>query len=143
MIVRELRQAWRRLTKRPGYALLSVAVLGAGLGVMLFLFTMVNSVILQPLPLPQAGRLVAVGEPTSNGIGGMDRAQYLALHGKLRSMEAMGAYVATDLNLDSGHGAVHYTGGLLTASMMDVLGVKPRLRTGGRCAWRAAGDAAR
>src|SRR6185312_15224443 len=32
MIVRELCQAWRRLAKRPGYALLSVAVLGAGLG---------------------------------------------------------------------------------------------------------------
>ncbi|MEY2168400.1 MULTISPECIES: hypothetical protein [unclassified Rhodanobacter] len=32
MIVRELRQAWRRLAKRPGYALLSIALLGAGLG---------------------------------------------------------------------------------------------------------------
>lgn len=130
MVARELREAWRRLTKRPGYALLSVAVLGAGLGVMLFLFTMVNSVILQPLPLPQASRLVAVGEPTNSGIAGMDRAQYLALHGKLRSMEAMGAYAETNLNLDSGHGAVHDGGGLLTASMMDVLGIKPLLGRG-------------
>ncbi|HXS02861.1 MAG TPA: hypothetical protein VN731_00180, partial [Rhodanobacter sp.] len=101
MIVRELRQAWRRLAKRPGYALLSIAVLGAGLGVMLFLFTLVNSVILQPMPFPQAGRLVAVGEPTFNGIGGMDRTQYLELQGKLRSMDAMGAYADTNLNLDS------------------------------------------
>ncbi|OOG57728.1 hypothetical protein B0E47_05700 [Rhodanobacter sp. B05] len=130
MIVREFREAWRRLVKRPGYALLSVVVLGAGLGVMLFLFTMVNSVILQPMPFPHAGRLVAVGEPTSNGIGGMDRAQYLALHGKLRSMDAMGAYAGTNLNLDSGHGAVHYGGCLLTASMMDVLGIKPLLGRG-------------
>jgi Acidobacterial duplicated orphan permease len=130
MILREFRQAWRRLAKRPGYALLSVAVLGAGLGVMLFLFTMVNSVILQPMPFPQAGRLVAVGEPTNSGIGGMDRAQYFALHGNLRSMEAMGAYADADLNLDSGHGAVHYGGGLLTASMMDVLGIKPLLGRG-------------
>lgn len=130
MIVRELREAWRRLSKRPGYALLSVAVLGAGLGVMLFLFTMVNSVILQPIPFPEASRLVAVGEPTPNGIEGMDRAQYLALHGKLRSMEATGAYADTNLNLDSGHGAVHYGGGLLTASMTDVLGIKPLLGRG-------------
>jgi len=130
MIVRELRQAWRRLLKRPGYALLSVAVLGAGLGVMLFLFTLVNSVILQPMPFPQAGRLVAVGEPTFNGIGGMDRTQYLELQGKLRSMDAMGAYADTNLNLDSGHGAVHYDGGLFTASMMDVLGIKPLLGRG-------------
>lgn len=130
MIVREIRQAWRRLTRRPGYALLSVAVLGVGLGITLFLFTVVNSVILQPMPFPQAGRLVAVGEPTSNGIGGMDRTQYLALHGKLRGMDAMGAYAGVNLNLDSGHGAVHYAGGLLTASMMDVLGIKPLLGRG-------------
>lgn len=130
MLMREIREAWRRLGKRPGYALLSVAVLGAGLGVMLFLFTLVNSVILQPMPFPQAGRLVAVGEPTNSGIGGMDRAQYLELHGKLRSMDAMGAYADTNLNLDSGHGAVHYGGGLLTASMMDVLGIKPLLGRG-------------
>lgn len=130
MIVRELREAWRRLMRRPGYALLSVAVLGAGLGVALFLFTLVNTVILQPMPFPQADRLVAVGEPTFNGIGGMDRAQYLVLHGKLRSIDAMGAYARTNLNLDSGHGAVHYGGGLLTASMMDVLGIKPLLGRG-------------
>lgn len=130
MIVRELRQAWRRLARRPGYALLSVAVLGAGLGLMLFLFTVVNSVILQPMPFPQADRLVAVGAPTNNGIGEMDRAQYLTLKGKLRSMDAMGAYAGTNLNLDSGHGAVHYSGGLLTESMTDVLGIKPLLGRG-------------
>lgn len=130
MIVRELRQAWRRISKRPGYALLSVAVLGVGLGVMLFLFTLVNSVILQPLPYPHADRLVAVGEPGSNSVEWMDSTQYLELHGKLRSMDAMGAYVRTNLNLDSGHGAVHYDGGLLTASMMGVLGIKPLLGRG-------------
>lgn len=130
MIVREIRQAWRRLIRRPGYALLSVAVLGVGLGITLFLFTAVNSVILQPMAFPQAGRLVAVGEPTPDGIGGMDRTQYLALHGKLRGVDAMGAYLRTNLNLDSGHGAVHYAGGLLTASMMDVLGIKPLLGRG-------------
>lgn len=130
MIVRECRQAWRRLLRRPGYALLSVAVLGVGLGVMLFLFTLVNSLILQPMGFPQAVRLVAVGEPASHGIEGMDGAQYLALHGKLRSMDAMGAYLRANLNLDSGHGAVHYDGGLLTASMMEVLGIKPLLGRG-------------
>jgi putative ABC transport system permease protein len=50
MIVREFREAWRRLARRRGYALLSVAVLGAGLGVTLFLFSLVNTLILDPLP---------------------------------------------------------------------------------------------
>ena len=92
MIVREFRGAWRRLLKRPGYAALSVGVLGVGLGLVLFLFSMVNSLILQPLPFPHADRLMAVGEPASNGIDGIDSDQYLQLQGKLRSVDLMGAY---------------------------------------------------
>jgi predicted permease len=130
MIVREFREAWRRLARRPGYALLSVAVLGVGLGVVLFLFGIINNVVLQPLPFPQAGRLVAVGEPAPHGIGDMDSDQYLQLRGKLRSLDLMGAYGAINVNLDNGQGASHYDGGLLTASMMRLLGVKPLLGRG-------------
>jgi predicted permease len=130
MIVREFREALRRLLRRPGYALLSVVVLGVGLGVVLFLFGIINNVILQPLPFPQGGRLMAVGEPTSHGIGDMDSDQYLQLRGKLRSLDLMGAYGATNVNLDNGQGANHYDGGLLTASMMKLLGAKPLLGRG-------------
>lgn len=130
MIVRECRQAWRRLLKRPGYALLSIGVLGVGLGVMLFLFTLVNTVILRPLPYPHADRLVALGEPTNSGIGGMDSAQYLELRGKLRNVDAMGAAVDVGINLDGGAGATHYAGCRLTASMMQLLGAQPILGRG-------------
>ena len=58
MVVNEFRNAWRRWCRRPGYATLSVAVLGVGLGVVLFLFSLVNTMILQPLPFPQAQRLM-------------------------------------------------------------------------------------
>jgi len=130
MIVREFREAWRRLARRPGYALLSVAVLGVGLGVVMFLFGIINNVILRPLPFPQAGRLVALGEPTPHGIGDMDSEQYLQLRGKLHSLAHMGAYGATSVNLDNGQGASHYDGGLLTASMMKLLGARPLLGRG-------------
>jgi hypothetical protein len=79
MIVREFREAWRRLMRRPGYALLSVGMLGVGLGVVLFLFGLVNTMILRPLPFPQAGRLMAIGQQQSNGIGYIDSDQYLQL----------------------------------------------------------------
>ena len=130
MIVREFREAWRRLTRRPGYALLSLVVLGVGLGVALFLFTVVNSVILQPLPFAHADRLVAMGEPVSNGVEGMDSNQYLALNGRLRSMDAMGAYACMGLNLDGGGGATFHAGCRVTASMMKMLDAKPLLGRG-------------
>lgn len=132
MIVSELRGAWRRLLKRPGYAALSVAVLGVGLGVALFLFSLVNTMILQPLPLPQAQRLMAVGERSSNGFGidGIDSEQYLQLQGRLRSLDRVGAYVDTGFNLGQDDGATYYRGTFLTASMMGLLGVRPMLGRG-------------
>lgn len=132
MIVREFREAWRRLLKRPGYTVLSVAVLGMGLGVVLFVFSLVNTIILQPLPFPQASRLMAIGAQSSNGYGinGIDSDQYLQLQGRMHSVDRLGAYVPVGFNLDRGDGANYQRGTLLTASMMELLGVKPILGRG-------------
>lgn len=129
MIVREFREAWRRLTRRPGYALLSVVVLGVGLGITLFLFSVVDTMVLQPLPFPHADRLMAVGDvpDNGNGIGNIDSDQYLLLRGHLRSVDALGAYTEVGVNLDQGRGATYRNGTRFTASMMDMLGVKPIL----------------
>jgi predicted permease len=129
MIVREFREAWRRLARRPGYALLSVMVLGVGLGVTLFLFSLVNTLILQPLPMPHADRLMALGEPSGsgNGIDTIDSDQYLVLRGHLRSVELMGAYAGVGVGLDAGNSATYYQGSRVTASMMQLYGLEPLL----------------
>lgn len=139
MLIRELRNAWRRLGKRPGYAALSIAVLGVGLGVVLFLFSLINTLVLRPLPLPHAERLMAVGElhpgnrgvgDTGNGIGDIDTEQYLALQESLHGVDRVGAYLGIGVSLDNGTGATRYDGGRLTASMMDILGIEPLLGRG-------------
>ncbi|RDS79239.1 hypothetical protein DWU98_18995 [Dyella monticola] len=129
MIVWELRQAWRRLMRRPGYALLSVVVLGMGLGVTLFLFSLVNTLIIEPLPIPQPDRLMALGEPSSNGSGieTLDSAQYLDVRDGMRSVDLMGAYMGIGVSVDEGGGATYYTGSRMSASMMSLLGIKPLL----------------
>ncbi len=143
MILRELRGAWRRLTGRPGYAVLSIAILGIGLGVVLFLFSLVNTMILQPLPFPNAQRLMAVGETTSNGYGiwAIDSDQYLQLQGHLHSVDVVGAYVESGFNLGHASGATRERGALLSASMMQLLGVKPILGRGFTAADDAPGAA--
>lgn len=127
IVIAELRHALRRLLKRPGYSVLSVSVLGVGLGVMIFLFASINSLVLQPLPFPDAGRLVAIGQPTSNNIDGLYSDQYLQMQGKLQSLDVLGAYDGASVNLDNGAGAVHYSGERLTAAVMPLLGVTPLL----------------
>lgn len=132
VIVREVHEAWRRLTKRPGHSLLSILVLGVGLGVVMFLFGAVNDVVLQPYPLPHADRLMSIGEPDLNdgqlnGIGSMDSDQFLAIKGKLASFDRMGAWMDVGMSLDQGHGGVYHQGTMMDTSAMDTLGTKPLL----------------
>jgi hypothetical protein len=61
-LVRDLRYAVRRLSRSPGYALTCVAVLALGIGANAAIFSVVHSVILKPLPYPDASRLVFVWE---------------------------------------------------------------------------------
>jgi len=129
MILRELRQGGRRLMARPGYTALSVGMLGVGLGILLFLFSLIDTLILQPLPFPQADRLLAIGEMHDNGVGvgDLDSGEYLDLHGRLQGIDQDGAYASVGVSLDGGSGARFYSGTLWTSSLMDMLGVQPLL----------------
>lgn len=127
MMILELRQAGRRVMRRPGYSFLTVAVMGVGLGLVMFVFSMVNSLILTPMSLPHAERLVSIGEPTSNGITGIDGDQYLKVHGKLHGVDRMGAYAETGVIINNGQGASYFRGARMSASMMRLLGAKPLL----------------
>ena len=129
VLFNEAREAFRRLWRRPGYSLLSLGILGVGLGLTLFLFSLVNTLIIQPLPLPHAERLMALGEPThsGNGIDPLDSDQYLAVRGRLRNVETIGAYDGIGVNVDEGGTATYYAASLVTASMMPLLGIEPVL----------------
>lgn len=139
MLRQEIRDAWRRLCRRPGYAALSIGVLGVGLGLTLFVFNLVHALIIDPLPFPHADRLVAIGAvrdasggPGDVGVGidDLDSAQYQLLQRSLSGMEAFGAYQQAGIVLDAGDGASLYEGGIFTPSMLDLLGVQPLLGRG-------------
>ena len=59
-ILDEIRHALRSLLRRPGFALLSVLLLGAGIAINTTQFAVVRAVLLRPLPYPEPDRLVAI-----------------------------------------------------------------------------------
>ncbi len=64
----DLRAAWRSLRRRPGFTVLVVGILGAGLALNTAIFAVVDAYLLRPLPFPAPGRLVAV-RPATAAVG--------------------------------------------------------------------------
>jgi predicted permease len=62
----EIWRSWRASIRRPGFMLLAIGVLALGVGASVAVFTLIDDTLLQPLPVPQPGRLVALG-PLQNG----------------------------------------------------------------------------
>ncbi len=56
--LRDVRYAWMTLLRNPGYALIAILTLGLGIGANTAIFTVINGVLLRPLPYAQAGRIV-------------------------------------------------------------------------------------
>ena len=63
--VRDLRFAGRMLLSRPGFTVLAVVCLALGIGASAAIFSVVNGVLLEPLPFPESERLFSYG--TSRG----------------------------------------------------------------------------
>ena len=59
--MRDFRYAARSLARAPGFALIVVATLALGIGANTAIFSVVNIVLLEPLPFPNADRLIHVG----------------------------------------------------------------------------------
>jgi hypothetical protein len=56
----ELKQAARALAKRPGYAVVAALTLALGIAANVAIFTLVDAILLRPLPYPEASRIVTV-----------------------------------------------------------------------------------
>jgi predicted permease len=114
---RDVRHGLRLLARHPGFTLVAVLTLALGIGANTAIFSLVNSVMLRPLPVREPGRLAIVG-----GIGRGFPA-WEQLRGQAGCFESVAAWGSSQFDLSSG-GETRWVDGLwASGSFFDTLGV--------------------
>jgi putative ABC transport system permease protein len=127
-MLQDLRYAIRRLAKSPGFALVAVGALALGIGANTAIFSVVNSVLLRPLPYPAPEQLVQLWEsrPQQN----MPRVEiapheFLAWADQCQSFQRLAATDVAQYNLTGRGEPERVTGALVTAGYFPLLGAAP------------------
>src|SRR5215210_4744393 len=127
-LLQDMRYAVRRLLKSPGFAAVAVGALGLGIGANTAIFSVVNSVLLRPLPYPAPEQLVQLWEsrPRQN----MPRVEiapheFLAWADQSQSFQRIAATDMAEYNLTGRGEPERVTGSLVSASYLPLLGVTP------------------
>jgi putative ABC transport system permease protein len=132
----ELRFAARRLRRAPGFAAAVVLVLALGVGAATAVFSLVNGILLEPLPFPESGRLVrlmhTVREPGPGPVDQSD-ASVLVYQDAAHAFDGVAAWRFDGGNLGASvqdQSAIRVRGARVTWNFFDVLGVRPALGRG-------------
>lgn len=97
--LQDARHALRMLRRSPGFAAAVLATLGLGLGAATAVFTVVDGVLLQPLPYPQPDRLYTVSQDGEEGSYWLSAPNYRDLKEQLEGIASMGAYSPDGANV--------------------------------------------
>lgn len=122
--------AWRGIRRSPGAALVVVVTLGLGIGGNTAIFSVVDGVLLQPLPYPEPHELAYVtGERPWLGETGalLADVQFARLREETTSFEEVAALRLVSGRILGGERPVHTDVGRVSASFFDMLGVRPQL----------------
>jgi putative ABC transport system permease protein len=132
-VLNDLRYGARILVRNPGFALAAVVCLALGIGATTAIFSVVNAVLLRPLPYVQPQRLVKIYSEFGNFPGGglrrfwVSAPEYLDLKRDTKSWESLDGWVNGGANLTGQSQPVRVTASFITGGLLKSLGVAPVL----------------
>ena len=127
----QLRLFCRRSVANPGFTLVSLATLAIGVGANVAIFAVVNAVLLRPLPLPDAERLVILRH-AAPGLAQLEElplsdALYFLYAEEVRTLDSVAAYREEQVSFTGPENPQRVAASSVTASFFEVLRTPPRL----------------
>ena len=129
----DLRYAVRSLRRTPGFTVVAICMLALGIGATSTIFTVVNGVLLQPLPYPYADRIANIWNDLGEGaqsLPAVSSGDFKDYQRRTRAFEAFAAASDGEIvnlrgNLTGSGGAERVTMNTITANFFQLLGVRP------------------
>ena len=124
--LQDIRYALRMLAQSPGFTTIAILTLALGIGANTALFSVVNGVLLNPLPYPQPDRLVALYSRTSTfAQSSISYPNFLDWQRNNRSLASLAAYRSDDFNLTGAGEPERVRTEMISADFFSILGVTP------------------
>jgi putative ABC transport system permease protein len=127
----DIRYAVRFLRKSIGFSSVAILTLAIGIGANAAMFTIVNAVLLRPLPFRDPGQLIAISEFPADEAPSVGQSvsypDFLDIGRRSSRLLSLAAYEHQDLTLTKGRESLPVSAETMTASLLTVLGVQPVL----------------
>ncbi|HEV2616645.1 MAG TPA: ABC transporter permease [Candidatus Acidoferrales bacterium] len=132
-LAQDVRYALRMLRKSPGFTVVAVLTLALGIGASTAVFSLVDAVLLKPLPFPHAEKIVFPWRLPKRGVNlgfavyPWGRLDFLFFSQQSRTFEALGAFLSDSFNLTDSGEPERLDGLRVSAGFFPSLGVSPAL----------------
>ncbi len=126
-LLRDLRYGMASLGRDPGFAAVTIALLALGIGANTAMFSIVDAVMLKPLPFPEPERMVRVWESTPQGRNGTTTLTFLDWKRQSDVFEALSVENPTSAAVATGGDPARVSGKQVSTDYFQVFGVKPQI----------------
>jgi putative ABC transport system permease protein len=123
-LIADARQAWRSLRRTPTFTVTAIVTLALGIGANAAIFSVVDAVLLKPLPYQESDRLVAVAELPPSGLrNSVSAASFFGWQAAATSFESMAARQSVSTTVLGLAAPAEVRAARVTTGYFDVLGV--------------------